>query len=69
MNHGGRSRVYYQHYLEDLSVSEVAYALDLPEGTVKSRLCYAREKLRKRLREERVERGEGTPSEIAYDLT
>lgn len=30
------------HYVEDLSLREVAEILDIPEGTVKSRLSYAR---------------------------
>ncbi len=33
-------------YLEDLSVGEVATALDVPVGTVKTRLMHARRKLR-----------------------
>lgn len=33
-------------YLEDLSVAEIAVALDAPAGTVKTRLMAAREKLR-----------------------
>ena len=33
-------------YLEEMSVAEVATALDVPIGTVKSRLMHAREKLR-----------------------
>lgn len=33
-------------YLEDLSVAEVAVALDVPAGTVKTRLMHARERLR-----------------------
>lgn len=33
-------------YLEDLSVTQIAYALDVPAGTVKTRLMAAREKLR-----------------------
>ncbi len=33
-------------YLENLSLEEVAEALDLPVGTVKSRLYYARKRLR-----------------------
>ncbi len=33
-------------YLEDLSVAEVATALDVPVGTVKTRLMHARTKLR-----------------------
>ncbi len=34
------------HYLDDLSINEIAARLDLPVGTVKSRLHYARERLR-----------------------
>lgn len=33
-------------YLEDLSVAEIAIALDVPPGTVKTRLMHARNKLR-----------------------
>lgn len=33
-------------YLEDLSVAEIAIALDVPPGTVKTRLMHARHKLR-----------------------
>ena len=33
------------HYLEGWTVSEIAEALELPEGTVKTRMRYAREKL------------------------
>ncbi len=35
------------YYLNDLSLAETALALDLPHGTVKSRLARARDKLRK----------------------
>ena len=34
------------HYLDDLPLKEIAIRLDLPLGTVKSRLHYARERLR-----------------------
>jgi RNA polymerase sigma factor (sigma-70 family) len=37
-------------YLEDLSVAEIAVALDVPAGTVKTRLMHAREKLRRTLK-------------------
>lgn len=37
-------------YLEELSVIETAEALDVPVGTVKSRLFYARQRLRRALR-------------------
>lgn len=33
------------HYFEDLSIAEVAVALDVPAGTVKTRLMHARRKL------------------------
>jgi len=53
------------YYLEDLSVSEVAYALGVPEGTIKSRLYYAREKLRKAI----ADQEKGLLSEVVYDFT
>lgn len=53
------------YYLQGLSVSDIAYVLGVPEGTVKSRLHYAREKLRKTM----AERGHGVMSEVAYDFT
>ncbi len=37
------------HYLNDLDVPEIAEILELPQGTVKSRLFYAREALRRKL--------------------
>ena len=37
------------HYLQDFSLPEIAYILDLPVGTVKSRLHHARRELRDRL--------------------
>jgi RNA polymerase sigma-70 factor (ECF subfamily) len=39
------------HYLSSLSLEEIAEILDCPVGTVKSRLYYARENLRRRLGE------------------
>jgi RNA polymerase sigma-70 factor (ECF subfamily) len=53
------------YYLEGLSVSDVAYAVGVPEGTVKSRLYYAREKLRQAI----AEQEEGLLSEVVYDFT
>lgn len=51
-------------YLGGFSLKEVAYILDLPEGTVKSRLHYGRERLRTRLeRDSRVPRG------VAYEVS
>ena len=40
-------RVFELFYIEKLSQKEIAQQLDLPYGTVRSRLHYAREKLRK----------------------
>lgn len=37
------------HYLEDMDLAEISAVLDLPLGTVKSRLFYARENLRRQL--------------------
>jgi RNA polymerase sigma factor (sigma-70 family) len=37
-------------YLEDMSVAEVAIALDVPPGTIKTRLMHARAKLNKALK-------------------
>ncbi len=39
------------HYLEELSVAEVALALDIPPGTVKTRLMHGRMKLKQALEE------------------
>jgi RNA polymerase sigma factor (sigma-70 family) len=49
---GHRAAVALFH-LEELSIAEVAIALDIPAGTVKSRLMYARHKLRAVLEGER----------------
>ncbi len=40
------------HYLQDFSLPEIAYILDLPVGTVKSRLHHARRSLKERLYEQ-----------------
>jgi RNA polymerase sigma-70 factor (ECF subfamily) len=37
------------HYLNDLPISEIAEILDLPLGTVKSRLHYGRQALKHQL--------------------
>ncbi|MEM7812404.1 MAG: sigma-70 family RNA polymerase sigma factor [Planctomycetota bacterium] len=42
----GQRVVLEMHYLDGLSVGDIAAALDLPPGTIKSRLYHAREKLR-----------------------
>jgi len=51
-------------YLENLSLEEVAEVVELPVGTVKSRLHYAR----KRLRDALVQRQRPVP-EMAYEFT
>ncbi len=51
------------YYLEGLSLKEIAEILEVPEGTVKSRLHYAREALKERLLEWRPRRG------VVYELT
>jgi RNA polymerase sigma-70 factor (ECF subfamily) len=52
------------HYLDGLSLKEIAYVTDVPEGTVKSRLYYARERLR-----DVLEREQRLVPEVAYDFT
>lgn len=39
------------YYFEDMSTVEIAKMLEIPEGTVRSRLSRAREKLRERMKE------------------
>jgi RNA polymerase sigma-70 factor (ECF subfamily) len=51
------------YYLADLSLKEIAYVLEIPEGTVKSRLHYGRENLRRRLVKSRK-----LPPEVAYEF-
>lgn len=51
-------------YLGGFSLKEVAYILDLPEGTVKSRLYYGRERLRAHL-----ERDSRMPRGVAYEFS
>ncbi|HDQ70623.1 MAG TPA: RNA polymerase sigma factor [Chloroflexi bacterium] len=53
------------HYLEGLSLKEISYVIDVPEGTVKSRLYYARESLRETI----LERDHRLVPEVAYDFT
>ena len=52
------------YYVENLSVDEIADTLQLPAGTVKSRLHYARERLRDAL----VRKQRPVP-EMAYEFT
>ncbi len=53
------------YYLNDLSLQEIAQILDIPEGTVKSRLHYGREALKKSLN---MEAGEVLP-DLQYEFT
>ena len=53
------------YYLEELSLKEIAYVTGVPEGTVKSRLHYARQKLRKAI----LEQDRQLVPEVAYDFT
>ncbi len=50
-------------YLEGLNLKEIASILDLPEGTVKSRLHYARRSLRRLLTEQKPVQG------VVYEFT
>ncbi len=51
-------------YMENLALDEIAQTLELPLGTVKSRLYYARERLR-----ERLAQGQRLIPELAYEFT
>jgi len=53
------------HYLEGLNLKDVAYVMEIPEGTVKSRLHYARERLRTTI----LEQERKLVPEVAYDFT
>jgi len=53
------------YYLEGLSLKEIAYVVNIPEGTVKSRLHYARESLRRII----LEQERRLVPEVAYDFT
>jgi RNA polymerase sigma-70 factor, ECF subfamily len=44
------------YYLNDLSLQEISEVLDIPVGTVKSRLHYGREKMKKTLLKSQAER-------------
>lgn len=50
-------------YLQDFSLADIAYILDCPVGTVKSRLHYAREHLRRKLEADRR-----LPAGLAYEF-
>lgn len=51
------------HYLNDLSLQEIAEIVNCPVGTVKSRLYYARESLRQQLG------GSSLAPEVVYEFT
>ncbi len=53
------------HYLEGLGLEDIAAVLEIPEGTVKSRLYYARKKLRKAV----LEHERRLVPEVVYDFT
>lgn len=53
------------YYLEGLSLKEIAYVMDVPEGTVKSRLHYARRSLKEAI----LEQEHRLVPEVAYDFT
>ena len=60
----GHRAVVVLFYLEDLNLHEISQVLELPVGTVKSRLHYARERLRETLAQR-----ERTVPEMAYEFT
>lgn len=39
-------------YFEDMKISEISYAMEIPEGSVKAYLSRAREELRRYLKED-----------------
>jgi RNA polymerase sigma-70 factor (ECF subfamily) len=53
------------HYLEGLSLKDISYVIGVPEGTVKSRLHYARDSLKRAI----LEREHRLVPEVAYDFT
>lgn len=46
--------IIYMRYMEDLSVKDIAKILEIPEGTVKSRIHYGIDKLREYVGERKV---------------
>jgi len=61
----GHHIVVVLYYLEGLSLQEIANVMDIPEGTVKSRLHHARRKLREAMQEQEHR----LVPEVAYDFT
>lgn len=69
--HFGLGRIGWQerevltlHFLDDLSIAEIAALLEIPPGTVKSRLHRARRELRQVIGHERRDRIEGEPRDV-----
>jgi RNA polymerase sigma-70 factor (ECF subfamily) len=60
----GHKIVIVLYYLSELSLKEIAEILEIPEGTVKSRLYYGRENLRRRLSSSRA-----LFPEVTYEFT
>jgi RNA polymerase sigma-70 factor (ECF subfamily) len=56
--------VVVMHYINDASLEEIAEMLEVPVGTVKSRLYYARRTLKRRL-----DRSGGLTTEVQYEFT
>ena len=46
---GDRQTILVMHYLDGMGIAEIAVALDIPAGTVKSRLYHARQQLKELL--------------------
>ncbi len=46
---GDRQTILVMHYLDGMGIAEIAVALDVPAGTVKSRLYHARQQLKELL--------------------
>ena len=57
------------YYLEGFSQKEISEALDIPEGTIKSRLSRAREFLKAQLSEEEKRPMPGKNSKLSKRIT
>ena len=56
--------VVVMHYINDASLDEIAEILEVPKGTVKSRVYYARKSL-----ERRLDKTGGLATEVRYEFT
>ena len=56
--------VIVMHYVNNLSLKEIAEILDVPVGTIKSRLYYGRRELKKQMRSQ-----EGVLPNVGYEFT